>query len=80
MASDDDAPREIVQAVDRCFAVIKAFGRERRKLTQIQVAEASRLSRATARRFLQTLELLGYVRREGRYYSLQPRMLDLGYA
>lgn len=80
MASDDKAPREIVQAVDRCFAVIKAFGRERRKLTQIQVAEASGLSRATARRFLQTLELLGYVRREGRYYSLQPRMLDLGYA
>lgn len=80
MASVDEAPREIVQALDRAFAIIQAFGRERRKLTQIQVAEASSLNRATARRFLLSLEALGYVRREGRYYSLQPRMLDLGYA
>lgn len=80
MASDDEAPREIVQAVERCFTVIKAFGRERRKLTQIQVAEASGLPRATTRRFLQSLEVLGYVRREGRFYALQPRMLDLGFA
>jgi IclR family pca regulon transcriptional regulator len=80
MASLDEAPREIVQALDRAFAIIRAFSRERGKLTQIEVAEASSLSRATARRFLLSLETLGYVRREGKYYSLQPRLLDLGYS
>jgi IclR family pca regulon transcriptional regulator len=80
MAIEDAAPRELVQAAERSFAVIRAFGQERRSLTQSEVAEITGLSRATARRFLQSLETLGYVRRDGRDYSLRPRILDLGYA
>lgn len=80
MAAADEAPREIMQAAQRCFAILKAFGQERQRLTQSQVAEVTGLSRATSRRFLLSLEALGYVRREGRYFSLRPRVLDLGYA
>jgi IclR family pca regulon transcriptional regulator len=38
------------------------------------------LTRAAARRFLLTLVELGYVRNDGRDFSLRPRVLDLGYA
>lgn len=79
MAAEEHAP-EIMQAVQRSFAIIRAFGEQRRSLTQSQVAEACGLSRATTRRFLMSLEALGYVRRDGGFYSLQPRVLDLGYA
>ena len=38
------------------------------------------MTRATARRFLLTLADLGYVRTDGRMFSLTPRVLELGYA
>ncbi len=38
------------------------------------------LTRAAARRFLLTLADLGYVRSDGRLFSLTPRVLELGYA
>lgn len=45
-----------------------------------EVAQATSLSRATARPFLLTLADLGYVRTDGREFSLRPRLLELGYA
>jgi IclR family pca regulon transcriptional regulator len=80
MPADDVPPRDLVQAAERSFAIIRAFGQHRQTLTQSQVAEATGLSRATARRFLQSMEVLGYVGRDGRDYYLRPRVLDLGYA
>jgi IclR family pca regulon transcriptional regulator len=44
-----------------------------------QVAAATGLDRAGARRMLHTLEALGYVRREGLKFQLTPRVLDLAY-
>jgi IclR family transcriptional regulator, pca regulon regulatory protein len=60
--------------------VIRAFGFRRVSLTITDVAEATGLTRATARRFLLTLVRMGYVRNEGREYWLRPRVLELGYA
>src|SRR5258708_40186160 len=80
MPADDVPPRDVVQAAERSFAIIRAFGQHRQTLTQSQVAEATGLSRATARRFLQSMEVLGYVGTDGRDYYLRPRGLDLGYA
>jgi len=73
-------PRALMQAAERSFAIIRAFGQRRQELSQAQVAELTGLSRATTRRFLLTMEALGYVGRDGRNYFLRPKVLDLGYA
>jgi IclR family pca regulon transcriptional regulator len=49
-------------------------------LTLADVARATGLTRAAARRFLLTLEQLGYVRSVDRRFSLTPRVLELGYS
>jgi IclR family pca regulon transcriptional regulator len=60
--------------------VIRAFGPDRERLSLSEVARATGLTRAATRRFLLTLVKLGYVRHDGREFSLRPRVLELGYA
>jgi IclR family pca regulon transcriptional regulator len=79
-AADPDVQGEFVQSLERGLAVIRAFGFRRVSLTITDVAEATGLTRATARRFLLTLVRMGYVRNDGRDYWLRPRVLELGYA
>ncbi len=69
-----------VQSLARGLAVIRAFSATEPELTLSQVARATGLSRAAARRFLLTLTDLGYVRSDGRLFALTPRVLELGYA
>jgi IclR family transcriptional regulator, pca regulon regulatory protein len=81
-ASDGVQARDsdFVQSLDRGLAVIRAFGPDRERLSLSEVARATGLTRAAARRFLLTLVKLGYVRNDGREFSLRPRVLELGYA
>jgi IclR family transcriptional regulator, pca regulon regulatory protein len=81
-ADDRPPPRnsDFVQSLDRGLAVIRAFGPDRERLSLSEVARATGLTRAAARRFLLTLVRLGYVRSDGREFSLRPRVLELGYA
>jgi IclR family transcriptional regulator, pca regulon regulatory protein len=83
-AATDSSPAartsEFVQSLDRGLAVIRAFGPDRERLSLSEVARATGLTRAAARRFLLTLVKLGYVRNDGREFSLRPRVLELGYA
>lgn len=76
--SDRDA--DFVQSLERGLSVICAFDRRNTELTLSEVANATGVTRATARRFLLTLVRLGYMRTDGRYFSLTPRVLELGYA
>lgn len=69
-----------VQSLERGLAVIKAFGAGTPQLTLSEVAKETGLTRAAARRFLLTLADLGYVRSDGRYFSLTAKVLELGYA
>jgi len=69
-----------VQSLERGLAVIRAFDAHHRELTLSEVARLCDLTRAAARRFLLTLTDLGYVRTDGRLFSLTPRVLELGYA
>lgn len=71
---------DFVQSLERGLAVIRAFGPETPRLTLSEVARDTKLTRAAARRFLLTLVELGYVRSDGREFSLGPRVLELGYA
>ncbi|MDV6013688.1 IclR family transcriptional regulator [Haloechinothrix sp. LS1_15] len=69
-----------VQSLVRGLAVITAFGEHAPELTLSEVARATGLTRAAARRFLLTLSDLGYVRSDGRYFSLTAKVLELGYS
>lgn len=69
-----------VQSLERGLSVIRAFGPESPQLTLSDVARATGLTRAAARRFLLTLVDLGYIRTDGKLFELTPRVLDLGYA
>lgn len=71
---------ESVRSFERGLRVIRSFGTETSDLTLAEVARATDLNRATARRLLLTLEELGYVERRGDRFRLTPRVLDLGYA
>lgn len=71
---------DFVQSLERGLLVIRAFDRERPELTLSEVAAVTGVTRAVARRFLLTLESLGYVRSDGRYFSLTAKVLELGYA
>ncbi len=74
------APSDFVQSLERGLAVIRAFDGDHPELTLSDVARATGLTRATARRFLLTLVELGYVRTDGRLFALRPRILELGNA
>jgi IclR family pca regulon transcriptional regulator len=69
-----------VQSLARGLAVIRAFDVDHPELTLSDVARATGLNRAAARRFLHTLVELGYVRTDGRIFALRPRVLELGYS
>ena len=69
-----------VQSLERGLAVIRAFDEHNAELTLSDVARSTGLTRAAARRFLLTLADLGYVRTDGRRFTLSPRILALGYA
>lgn len=71
---------EEIQTLAKGFAVIKAFSASQPKLTLSEIARATGLTRAGARRILLTLRALGYVTSDERYFRLEPRVLELGYA
>ena len=74
------ADRERVRSLARGLAVIQAFGPERPSMTLTEVSAATGMTRAAARRFLLTLEDLGFVASDGKHFSLTPHILRLGYA
>src|SRR2546426_3374624 len=69
-----------VQSFARGLQVIRSFSAQSPQQTLSEVAQRTGLTRAGARRILLTLEGLGYVRCQGRQFSLAPRILDLGFA
>ncbi|MEA2269173.1 MAG: IclR family transcriptional regulator, pca regulon regulatory protein [Solirubrobacteraceae bacterium] len=71
---------DFVQSLERGLAVIRAFDADHRELGLSDVARATGLTRAAARRFLLTLVELGYVHFDGSRFSLRPRVLELGFA
>jgi IclR family pca regulon transcriptional regulator len=71
---------EFIQSLEKGLAVIRSFDERHPTRTLSEAAQAVGLSRAAARRFLLTLEALGYVACEGRHFRLLPRTMELGYA
>lgn len=70
--------RDFVTALARGLEVINAFNSERPEMTLSELAQHTKLSPATVRRSLITLEQLGYARRRERKFMLAPKVLTLG--
>lgn len=83
MSSRDRPPkedREFITSLARGLSVIHAFDSDHPQLTLSEVGARTKLSPATARRCLWTLERLGYVGTRGRYFLLLPKVVSLGSA
>ncbi|MGA5896481.1 IclR family transcriptional regulator domain-containing protein [Streptomyces venetus] len=79
-ASKQELGREFIESLARGLTVLTAFGEGRPELTLTEVAKATGLARATARRALITYEHLDLVTRtDDRTFALTPRVLSLGF-
>jgi IclR family transcriptional regulator, pca regulon regulatory protein len=72
--------RDFVASLEKGLLVIEAFDGSKPRLTLSDVAKLTGITRAAARRYLLTLTKLKYAEFDGRYFSLTPRILRLGYA
>jgi len=70
------------QSVEKAFAILGAFGGERRALNLSEVATAAGMTKSSAQRCTHTLERLGYLRRDPhvRRWVLTPRSLSIAHA
>jgi IclR family transcriptional regulator, pca regulon regulatory protein len=77
--SAGDAPRatDFVESLDRGLRLVQAFGERGAPMTLSEIAAASGLPRATARRILFTLQHGGYVTSDGKQFALTPHVLTL---
>jgi IclR family transcriptional regulator, pca regulon regulatory protein len=80
VAGRSERPRDFVQSLERGLAIIRTFSAESSSLTVSEIAREVKLTRAAVRRFLLTLERLGYVRGKNNRYELTPHILELGYS
>ncbi len=79
MKNEDDSSN-IVTAFIKGLNVIKAFDHKNTSMTLSDVAKKVNITRASARRLLLTLESLGYIDHDENFFSLTPKIIDLGYS
>lgn len=72
--------RDHVVALARGLQVISVFTHQHRQMTLSEIANLVELSRATVRRSLITLQALGYVESDGKYFEVSPKILTLAQA
>ncbi|MBP0438701.1 IclR family transcriptional regulator domain-containing protein [Tianweitania sediminis] len=72
-----ESDRDISLTFLKGMAVLKAFDEDQTHMTIADIARATDLDPATARRLVLTLVRLGYVRKDSRTFSLTPRILVL---
>jgi IclR family transcriptional regulator, pca regulon regulatory protein len=66
---------DYVTSLARGLSVLRSFSKDRPEMTLSQVAAATGLSAATARRCLHTLVELGYAAKRGRLFLLRPTVV-----
>jgi IclR family pca regulon transcriptional regulator len=72
--------KDVVGGLEKGLTVIECFDEKHSRLSLTQVANMTGLTRAAARRYLITLLKRGYANFDGKFFSLTPRVLRLGYA
>ncbi|HKR24537.1 MAG TPA: IclR family transcriptional regulator C-terminal domain-containing protein [Allosphingosinicella sp.] len=71
---------EYLSTLERGLSVLRAFNQSRPEMQLSEVAAATQLNPAVARRCLNTLVQLGYVAQHGRRFLLRPEVLVFGSA
>ena len=69
----------VVPGLERGLRILQLFDRKRRRLTGAEMARALAIPRSTAFRLAHTLELLGFLERDGDHYRIGPAVLRLGF-
>lgn len=77
---EETSSRDYVNSFARGLEVIRVFTRAKPRMTLSEVAKATDMTRATARRFLLTLVQEGYMESDNKHFMLRPKVLDLGYS
>ncbi len=72
--------RDWIAGLEKGLAVIECFDADHSRLNASQVAQRCGLTRTAARRYLLTLQHLGFIQGDGRLFWLTPRVLRLGQA
>ncbi len=75
-----ESDREFVGSLAKGLSVIRVFGKDSPTMSVSEVARSTGITRAGARRLLLTLHALGYLRNDGRRFSLAPKTLELGFS
>ncbi len=75
---EESGRAEFVGSFEKGLRVIRAMAEAKRGMTQTEVAEATDMTRASARRFLLTLIDLGYAEQIGMRFELTPQIFALG--
>ena len=73
----DFAGRDISSTFVKGMTVLKAFDDTHTRLTLAEIAQLTKLDRASVRRLTLTLVYLGYVVKDGRHFSLSSQVLIL---
>lgn len=79
-SKDNLLARDWIAGLERGLAVMESFDENYSRMTAHQVGERCGLSRTAARRYLLTLQHLGFVSTDNKLYWLTPRVMRLGQA
>ncbi len=71
---------EYLSTLERGLSVLRVFDKSRPEMQLSEVAAATKLNPAVARRCLNTLVKLGYVAKHGRRFLLRPEVLSFGWS
>jgi IclR family transcriptional regulator, pca regulon regulatory protein len=70
--------RDWIAGLEKGLSIIETFDAAHSRMTASQAGERAGLTRTAARRYLLTLQHLGYVASDGKLFWLTPRVLRLG--
>ena len=72
--------RDWIAGLEKGLSILEAFDAEHSRMTPTQAAARTGLTRTAARRYLLTLQSLGYLRGDGKLFELTPRVLRVGWS
>jgi IclR family pca regulon transcriptional regulator len=72
--------RDWIAGLEKGLAILEAFDSEHARMTPSEAGARTGLTRTAARRYLLTLEHLGYVSSDGKQFGLTPRVLRVGWS